>query len=189
MAAGKDFLFRTAADFVKAVGGISSRPLLKRREMTGGSAVHGGIVVIGSHTAKTTQQLQHLRELKNLEFMEFNSDLVLEDGLEQETESKVARAEALIRQGRSVVIYTKRRLLTLENDTKEAALLRSVRISEAVQQLVGRLSVRPAFVVAKGGITSSDIGVKALGVKRAWVLGQVQPGIPVSLDEIGRAHV
>ncbi len=179
MAAGKDFLFRTAADFVKAVGGISSRPLLKRREMTGGSAVHGGIVVIGSHTAKTTQQLQHLRELKNLEFMEFNSDLVLEDGLEQETESKVARAEALIRQGRSVVIYTKRRLLTLENDTKEAALLRSVRISEAVQQLVGRLSVRPAFVVAKGGITSSDIGVKALGVKRAWVLGQVQPGIPV----------
>ena len=77
------------------------------------------------------------------------------------------------------MIYTKRRLLTLENDTKEAALLRSVRISEAVQQLVGRLSVRPAFVVAKGGITSSDIGVKALGVKRAWVLGQVQPGIPV----------
>ena len=64
MAAGKDFLFRTAADFVKAVGGISSRPLLKRREMTGGSAVHGGIVVIGSHTAKTTQQLQHLRDFR-----------------------------------------------------------------------------------------------------------------------------
>lgn len=33
--------------------------------------------------------------------------------------------------------------------------------------------------MAKGGITSSDIGVKALSVKEAYVLGQIQPGIPV----------
>ena len=39
--------------------------------------------------------------------------------------------------------------------------------------LVGRLKVRPAFVVAKGGITSSDVGTKALQVKRAAVLGPV----------------
>lgn len=179
MAKGKQFMFRTAADFVKAVGGITDRPLLKRQEMTGGSAVHGGIVVVGSHTAKTTEQLSNLRKIEGLEFIEFNSDLVLEDGLEEEVARRVAQAEGLIRRGKSVVLYTKRRLLTLENDTKEAALIRSVKISEAVQQLVGRLSVRPAFVVAKGGITSSDIGVKALRVKRAWVLGQVQPGIPV----------
>ena len=36
-----------------------------------------------------------------------------------------------------------------------------------------------AFVVAKGGITSSDVGTKALKVKRARVLGQIRPGIPV----------
>jgi len=34
-------------------------------------------------------------------------------------------------------------------------------------------------VVAKGGITSSDVGTKALRVKRANVLGQIWPGIPV----------
>ena len=39
--------------------------------------------------------------------------------------------------------------------------------------------MRPAFVVAKGGITSSDVGTKALQVKRAAVLGQIRPGIPV----------
>lgn len=37
----------------------------------------------------------------------------------------------------------------------------------------------PGFVVAKGGITSSDVGTKALKVKKATVLGQVRPGIPV----------
>lgn len=78
-----------------------------------------------------------------------------------------------------MVIYTKRRLLCVEHDTKEAALIRSVKISDAVQSLVGRLKVTPGFVVAKGGITSSDVGTKALQVKRADVLGQIRPGIPV----------
>ena len=39
--------------------------------------------------------------------------------------------------------------------------------------------MEPSFIIAKGGITSSDIGTKALGVKRALVLGQILPGIPV----------
>ncbi len=34
-------------------------------------------------------------------------------------------------------------------------------------------------MIAKGGITSSDVGTKALAVKKANVLGQIRPGIPV----------
>jgi uncharacterized protein YgbK (DUF1537 family) len=34
-----------------------------------------------------------------------------------------------------------------------------------------------AFVVAKGGITSSDVGTRGLGVRRAEVAGQMLPGI------------
>ena len=45
--------------------------------------------------------------------------------------------------------------------------------------LKNRLSVQPAFLIAKGGITSSDVGTKGLSVRRALVLGQVAPGIPV----------
>ena len=44
---------------------------------------------------------------------------------------------------------------------------------------VSSLAVRPRFLVAKGGITSSDIGVHALQVRRATVLGQALPGVPV----------
>jgi uncharacterized protein YgbK (DUF1537 family) len=38
-------------------------------------------------------------------------------------------------------------------------------------------------LIAKGGITSSDLATKALGVKRALVRGQILPGIP--LWEVG----
>jgi uncharacterized protein YgbK (DUF1537 family) len=34
-------------------------------------------------------------------------------------------------------------------------------------------------VIAKGGVTSSDIATKALGVRRAEVLGQAYAGVPV----------
>lgn len=61
-----------------------------------------------------------------------------------------------------------RKVLVLENDTREEALIRSTKISDAVQSLVGGLKVKPAFVVAKGGITSSDVGTKALKVKKPW---------------------
>ena len=35
----------------------------------------------------------------------------------------------------------------------------------------------PAWVVAKGGITSHDVAVRALGIRRATVLGQLLPGL------------
>lgn len=180
MSRGKHFMFRTAAAFVKAIGNISDKPLLTREEMVTLKNRAGGIIVVGSHTQKTTSQLEELKKVEGIRFIEMDSDLVLQEGaLEQEVERILAISETCIREGTTVAIYTKRRLLEVEHDTKEAALVRSVRISDAVQSLVGRLKVTPAFVVAKGGITSSDVGTKALLVKRANVLGQIRPGIPV----------
>lgn len=177
---GKYFIFRTAAGFVKELGGITDKPLLTRSEMIVKNISSGGIIVVGSHTSKTTSQLEALKDLKGIEFIEFNSNLVVEEGrLEEEVKSVIAKEEAFLKDGKTVVVYTKRKLLTLEQDTKEDALFRSVKISEAVQSLVGKLTVTPAFVIAKGGITSSDVGTKALLVKKANVLGQVKPGIPV----------
>lgn len=187
MAEGKNFMFRTAASFVKVLGGVSDIPLLTRKEMVKEESTNGGIIVVGSHTQKTTQQVEELRAVPGLEFIEFNSDLVLEDRLDEEVARVNRLSEELIAQGKTVVAYTKRKLLIVENDTKEQALVRSVKISEGVQALVGNLQVKPAFVIAKGGITSSDVGVKALQVKQALVLGQIRPGIPVwKTDETSR---
>lgn len=181
MAKGKRFLFRTAASFVKVMGGVTDRPLLSRDEMVTQETDRGGIVVVGSHTKKTTAQLQQLLTVPGVEAIEFDSNLVLkgEAAFEAEIDRVVRQSESLILQGKTPVCYTNRTLLTVENDTPEQALTRSVKISQGVQALVGRLTVTPAFVVAKGGITSSDVGTKALAVKRARVMGQVRPGIPV----------
>ena len=188
MAKGRNYTVRCAAALVKALGNISDRPLLRREEMVTGESRHGGIIVVGSHTKKTTAQLEALKGVEGIEFIEMNSDLVLTPGaLEEEAAAITARCSQLIAQGRTCCVSTKRALLTVENDTPEEALLRSVRISDAVQSCVAGLTATPAFVVAKGGITSSDVGVKALRTRRAWVLGQIRPGIPVwRTDEASR---
>ena len=181
MAAGKRFLLRTAAGLVKAMGGIPDIPLLTRSDMVSGETGAGGVVVVGSHTRKTTEQLDRLLELEGTVAIPFNSDTVLEgdEAFAAEVRRCVALEEAAIRAGKTAVCFTKRQLLQLPGDTKEGALTRSVKISDGVQRLVGQLSVTPAFVVAKGGITSSTVATQALGIRRALVLGQVQPGIPV----------
>lgn len=181
MAQGKTFMFRTAAGLVKVLGGVSDIPLLTRDDMVTTETQNGGVVVVGSHTQKTTAQLEELLKLDCTVPVAFNSDLVLQgdDAFYAEVDRCVALEDDIIRSGKVAVCFTSRTLLEVPNDTKESALLRSVKISDGVQRLVGQLSETPAFVIAKGGITSSDVGTKALGVKRANVLGQIQPGIPV----------
>ncbi len=182
MAQGHRFMFRTAAGLVKILGGVSDKPLLTREEMVSEETGTGGVVVVGSHMKKTTDQLRELLTLTDRVVpISFDSDKVLEgdEAFDAEVARCVAEEEAAIRSGKTAVCFTKRKLLVLENDTKESALLRSVKISDGVRRLVGQLGVKPAFVVAKGGITSSDVATKALGIRRADVLGQICPGIPV----------
>lgn len=180
MAKGKVFMFRTAAAVVKVMGGISDQQLLEREQMVRTNELHGGIIVVGSHTEKTTRQLEALKQLSDIRFVELDATKVtVAGGLEKEVERCLALEEAWIRDGKTVCCYTSRALVTADTGNKEDELRLSVRISDAVQSLVGGLSVIPKFVIAKGGITSSDVGTKALGVKRANVLGQIEPGIPV----------
>ncbi len=178
---GKYFIFRSAAGLVKVMGGISDRPLLTRTEMIRKESGKGGLVVVGSHTEKTTEQLSELLKLKTAVPIAFDSDKVLEgeEAFAAEIRRCVKEEEQAILEGKTAVCYTRRKLLSFQGDTKEEALLRSLKISEGVQGLVSGLSVPPAFLIAKGGITSSDIGTKALKVRRAEVMGQILPGIPV----------
>ena len=180
MKAGKHYMARTAAAFTKVMGRISDQPLLGRAQLEGDTK-NGGIVLIGSHVKKTTDQLNCLKELDGqADFMEFQVNTVFEEnGLEKEVERTVKAAEEKILSGRTVVIYTSRQLLAPENMTPEEKLHISVKISNAVTSIIGMLSVKPKFIIAKGGITSSDVGTKALRVKKARVMGQVKKGIPV----------
>ena len=79
--------------------------------------------------------------------------------------------------GQDVMVHTSRRLVV--GDDEVSSLRIGQRVSEALVAIVQGISTQPAWVIAKGGITSSDVATKGLEIKRADVLGQAIPGIPV----------
>jgi uncharacterized protein YgbK (DUF1537 family) len=80
-------------------------------------------------------------------------------------------------EGRHAVVYTSRQVI--HGGTREESLAVQRTISLALVEVVRRLEVRPRFLVAKGGITASDVATEGLGVVRAEVLGPIVPGVPV----------
>lgn len=176
---GKRFLFRCAAGLVRVMACIPTAPLLSGahlREDTG----RGGLVMVGSHVQKTTRQLQRLLELDGLCPLEMDVRRLTDPRqAESAVEEAVSAIEKAILSGRTAVAFTSRELVKVTAENSEQNLAFSLRVSDALVRIVQKLSVRPAFFVAKGGVTSSDIGVKGLSVRRAEVLGQALAGVPV----------
>ncbi|MEO3870010.1 four-carbon acid sugar kinase family protein [Nonomuraea sp. B12E4] len=146
------------------------------RRVTEPAPAHG-LVVVGSHVAQTTRQLARLRERRAVELIELDSDRLLDPaGVESYVAEVVGRAVALLATGQ-VVLATSRTLRTAGSPEANLALSRT--ISAGVVSVVRGVTarVRPAFVVAKGGITSSDVATDGLGIVRAHALGTLLPGI------------
>lgn len=181
VAQGKVFLFRGSAAVVKILGNVSDQPLLCRADLMAPQQKNGGIIIVGSHVRKTTLQLEALqRGCPEIEYICFDVNTVFDSAaLAAERRRILKRADELLAEGVTVAVYTSRMVLRSADDQKEKNLALSVRISDAITSLVAELSVSPAFVLAKGGITSSDVGVKALRVRCARVRGQIAPGVPV----------
>lgn len=178
MAQGKHFMFRTAAAFTKVIGGVGDQGLLLKPQLVAPGNTNGGLVIVGSHVKKTTKQLEELQKCQAVKFIAFQHLLVLQpQKLEDELKRVISAAEEAIRRGQTVTVFTGRERLDVGSE--EESLRVSVKISEAITSIVRRLTVQPSFLIAKGGITSSDVGTKGLGVKKANVMGQVKPGIPV----------
>lgn len=175
--AGKNFMFRSAAALTKVIGGVTDKPLLSREELRANNK-NGGLIIIGSHVKKTTEQFNELKKCSWVKFIEFNHLLVLEpEKLTAELNRIITEAEDCVKHGQTTVIYTGRKRLDVGSE--EESLKVSVKISEAITSIVDKFSIQPSFIIAKGGITSSDVGTKGLHVKKATVMGQIKPGIPV----------
>lgn len=177
---GKQFLFRTAASFTKVIGHIPDKDLLSKEQMIQSDSNSGGLIIIGSHVNKTTQQLNELLNLESVRPIEFNSDLVLDDKkFEEEIQARIEELNKYVNKGQTCAIYTKRERLDLGDNMADKELELSIKISNGLTKIIKSLSCEPKYIIAKGGITSSEIGTTALGVKKAVVLGQALPGIPV----------
>jgi len=137
----------------------------------------GGLIVVGSHVPMTTRQLAAMADDKSLLRIELHVDQLLTAKRRQILEHISAMVAKALSVAQDVVIFTSRHVV--RGDTPAQSLQVCQRISDALVELVRRLEVRPRFIMAKGGITSSDVATRGLGVKRAMVLGQLLPGVPV----------
>ena len=175
---GKEFLYRTAASFVRTRTGMDSCiETLRREALVNQTTSSGGIFVIGSYVEKTCRQIELLFEQTNIKPLEILVNRLL-DPKERDLEIDRVSLEmnSALAQGDDVAVYTSRNLVTGTDGT--ASLHIGQTVSDSLIGVVKNLAVQPRYLVAKGGITSSDVATKGLGVKRAMVLGQPLPGVP-----------
>ncbi len=190
-AQGRRYLFRTAAQFVAARLGLEPRPLWQppgtaasqppsagRPDDPPSGPCPGGLTVVGSYVPKTTEQLRALLRNPAGDPVELSvPDLLNPAGAVAEVSRVAAQTNQALTAGRDVVLFTSRALIT--GPDAAASLQIAARVSDALVAVLRQLEVRPRYLIAKGGITSSDLATRGLGVERAVVLGQILPGVPV----------
>ena len=199
--AGQNFIVRCAASIVRALFGQGKAELLDSERLINAKGV-GGLIIAGSYTGKTTGQLNRLREcevvfttgqlnrLRECEVVfttgQLNrlrecgavwAELDVNAELGAQINDCASRCEEAVNCGKLAVLYTSRAARRFENG--EEALEYSRKISVALCEIVGKLDINPRFLIAKGGATSYDIGVKTLGTRRAEAIGQALEGAPV----------
>lgn len=135
-----------------------------------GPSPDGGIlIVVGSHTGATTEQLDRLLA-DGVPAHELSTADALEDpvgaGLRL---ARAARPDLAA----GAVIISSERLRRAEHSTLEHAEA----VMRALTTATAELSPGARAVIAKGGITSAEVARTGLGRTTAWVAGQLLPGV------------
>lgn len=179
-AAGKRFLFRSAASLLTALAALPPQPIAP--ENMGEYTREGkpGAVVVGSHVKKTTEQLEALLQAIGVVGVEIPvAELVdaaepQREALLQQTLDRVSRIHA---DGKTPVIYTSRQ--ELQFGDVQTRLNFGVAVSDLLMDVVRGLPRDIGFLISKGGITSNDVVSKGLALPTARLLGQIIPGCSV----------
>jgi uncharacterized protein YgbK (DUF1537 family) len=176
-AQGKRYVYRTAASFVRVRAGIAPKPLLTQADLNLPES-GGGLFVVGSYVPKTTSQLDTLLDQTDTVAVELSVRALLDGTMRNGEIARAAKAaDEVLAQDQDVAIFTSRDLITGHDAASSLAIGRSV--SDGLIATMRAIQTQPRYLVGKGGITSSDIATKGLDVKKAAVMGQILPGVPV----------
>jgi uncharacterized protein YgbK (DUF1537 family) len=181
---GKKLLYRVGPPFVRGRIGQEVRTALTSEEAYEGNAPSeaGGLIVVGSHVGVTTRQLKALTEQHGAaRIVEIDVEILLGENAGEYLDDTVETVVAALRGG-DVIVHTSRLLIKTADAAESLRIARTV--SAAVVAVVNRTlkTFPPRFVIAKGGITSSDVAAHGLEIRHAIVRGPMLPGI-VSLWE------
>jgi uncharacterized protein YgbK (DUF1537 family) len=128
---------------------------------------------VGSHVGQTSRQVAALRARGATTDIELDVPAVLTGG--PEVAAATARRVTGALAHSDVLLYTSREVVAARDAAGSLTIARTV--SAALSLIVREaLGARPAWVIAKGGITSHDVMLQGLGIRRAEVAGQLFPG-------------
>jgi uncharacterized protein YgbK (DUF1537 family) len=186
-AAGKSFLYRSGPSFVQPLAGLEPQDPLRASDIWPAGHPGGhGLVVVGSHVGLTSRQVAVAQERGGLTEVEFDVEAIADSARRDAHVADVARLVVSALGHSDVLLFTSRSLLRGLDATESLEISR--RVSTAVTEVVrSALAAKPAWVIAKGGITSHDVAVRGLGIRRAKVLGQLLPGLVSVLRPIDAA--
>ncbi|SHI92637.1 Uncharacterized conserved protein YgbK, DUF1537 family [Actinomyces denticolens] len=184
---GSTFVYRVGPPFVRArIGQRPHPPLTPDQAQPASTApatdARGGLIVVGSHVGLTGRQVDALRAATSTPELVLDVPTILDPQRRDAHVLDIAhRAAAALADGNIVV---RRGGAFVPGRDPEESLDFARRVSAAVVETVQRIVAArcPRFVIAKGGITSSDVASKGLGISRAIVRGPMLPGI-ISLWE------
>jgi uncharacterized protein YgbK (DUF1537 family) len=174
---GKRFLFRSAASLLTALAQLPPQPI-PDIEMSKYNHNGVGVVIIGSHVKKTTEQLEKLLELSSTAAIEIDVNLLLETENASALLTKILdEIRRVYNIGKTPVIFTSRR--ELEFKDIQTRLDFGQRVSKLLMDIVQGLPKDIGFLISKGGITSNDVLSIGLALPTARLLGQVLAGCSV----------
>ncbi|NMG06623.1 four-carbon acid sugar kinase family protein [Brasilonema sp. UFV-L1] len=174
---GKRFLFRSAASILTALAALPPQPIAAENMSQYVRGGKPGVVIVGSHVKKTTQQLEVLLQQEKTMGIEVDVTRLVDDGANESATlltEVLHHVRAAHNAGKTPVVYTSRQELTFK-DVK-TRLQFGVEVSGLLMDIVQGLPSDMGFLISKGGITSNDVLSVGLGLTSARLLGQILAG-------------
>ncbi|KAH6989035.1 hypothetical protein BKA56DRAFT_574975 [Ilyonectria sp. MPI-CAGE-AT-0026] len=183
---GKRYIYRTGAAFVSARLAIAQIAPISSSQLSLSPQV-GGLIIAGSYVPKTTAQLNKLIASSGdrLTVVELQVEQLLRspEDASKAVADAIAIAEREITRGQDTLVMTSRKLIK-DADKAKSLTIGSI-VANALVQFLVELKTKPRYIIAKGGITSSDMATKGLRMQRALILGQAASGVPLwRCDEV-----
>ena len=178
-AAGKRFLFRSAASLLTALADLPPQPVAAEAMGQYRRGDGPGVILVGSHVRKSSEQLAHLLQEPGVEGVEVAVDQTLGEARADHLEACREKIRGIVGRGLDPVIFTSREERRFADRSERLAFGEAV--SAFLMELVQTLPENISFLISKGGITSNDTLSVGLGLATARVVGQILPGCSVLL--------
>ena len=175
---GKRFLFRSAASLLTALAKLPPQLIPAERMREYVQPGHAGVIVVGSHVKKTTEQLGVLLQQEGIVPVEVNVNR-LPDQLSDLLVEVIIKTTEAHQQGKTPVIFTSRVERQFPDITTRLRF--GEQVSGFLMSVVHGLPQSVGYIISKGGITSNDMLSLGLAMPASRIVGQIHAGCSVVL--------